>query len=163
MRNPQAACKKVESPLKLQTRCVSTFNFTSRPGFVIGSIEGRCGIQYLEDKDKDQNFTFKCHRDGNNTYSVNEISFHPTYGTFATCGSDGTLNFWDKDSRQRLKAFPTCRFPISCGRFNRDGSLYAYSVSYDWSKGVEYWKQTDPICVFVHAVTDAEIKSRPKR
>jgi WD40 repeat protein len=38
-------------------------------------------------------------------YSVDCITFHPTFGTFATTGSDGTFNFWDKDSRQRLKAF----------------------------------------------------------
>ena len=38
-------------------------------------------------------------------YAVDCITFHPTYGTFATTGSDGTFNFWDKDSRQRLKAF----------------------------------------------------------
>ena len=26
------------------------------------------------------------------------------FGTFVTCGSDGAYNFWDKDSKQRLKA-----------------------------------------------------------
>jgi mRNA export factor len=48
------------------------------------------------------NFSFKCHREtpaGNtsnatNVYSVNAISFHPTYGTFSTAGSDGTFHFW---------------------------------------------------------------------
>nr|GMC83282.1 Protein RAE1 [Ipomoea batatas] len=25
------------------------------------------------------------------------------HGTFATSGSDGAFNFWDKDSKQRLK------------------------------------------------------------
>lgn len=27
------------------------------------------------------------------------------HGTFATAGSDGAFNFWDKDSKQRLKVF----------------------------------------------------------
>jgi len=34
---------------------------------------------------------------------VNSIKFHPQHGTFVTAGGDGTYNFWDKDSKQRLK------------------------------------------------------------
>lgn len=37
-------------------------------------------------------------------YAVNSIAFNPAFGTFATAGSDGTYHFWDKDSKQRLKA-----------------------------------------------------------
>lgn len=46
------------------------------------------------------NFSFKCHREtpagspNVNVFSVNAISFHPTYGTFSTAGSDGTFHFW---------------------------------------------------------------------
>ena len=36
-------------------------------------------------------------------YSVNDINFHPIHGTFSTCGSDGGLNFWNKEDRIRLK------------------------------------------------------------
>lgn len=25
--------------------------------------------------------------------------------------------------------------PIPCGAFNRDGTIYGYAVSYDWSRG----------------------------
>lgn len=49
-------------------------------------------------------FAFKCHRDGSDIYPVSSIAFHP-FGTFATTGSDGTFCFWDKDARQKLKAF----------------------------------------------------------
>lgn len=34
---------------------------------------------------------------------MNSIKFHPQHGTFVTAGGDGTYNFWDKDSKQRLK------------------------------------------------------------
>jgi mRNA export factor len=74
-------------------------------------------------------------------YAVNSLAFHPQFGTFATAGSDGTYNFWDKDSKQRLKAQAKCSYngtnaaPIPCGTFNRDGTIYGYAVSYDWSKG----------------------------
>jgi mRNA export factor len=82
------------------------------PGFAIGSIEGRVGIQYIEDTTNStpsKNFSFKCHRDEKtipNVYPVNAISFHPIYGTFSTSGADGTYYFWDKDSKQRLKSGP---------------------------------------------------------
>jgi mRNA export factor len=80
------------------------------------------------------NFSFKCHRDNSQVYSVNAISFHPVHGTFSTAGSDGTFNFWDKDSKQRLKMFPSVGAPIPCTTFNRNGTIFAYAASYDWSK-----------------------------
>jgi mRNA export factor len=46
---PTAFYKTLQSPLKWQTRVVSCF--TDAAGFAIGSIEGRCAIQYVEDKD----------------------------------------------------------------------------------------------------------------
>jgi len=46
--NPTVIYKTVLSPLKYQTRVVSCF--TTANGFAIGSIEGRCAIQYVEDK-----------------------------------------------------------------------------------------------------------------
>ncbi len=103
-----------ESTLKHQTRCVSIF--PDKTGYAVGSIEGRVSIEYFDELPgpqgqprqpppaKKKGFAFKCHRDtdqvkgGANVFSVNSIAFHP-YGTFATAGSDGTFNFWDKDSR----------------------------------------------------------------
>lgn len=60
-------------------------------------------------------------RDGNDVYAVNSMAFHPQFGTFVTAGSDGAYNFWDKDSKQRLKAMQKCSMPITCGDFNRCG------------------------------------------
>ncbi len=82
-----------------------------------------------------KNFSFKCHRDdGGNMYSVNDISFHPVYGTFSTAGADGTISIWDKDRKQRLKGYTKVNGTISCTSFNRNGTIFAYAVSYDWSK-----------------------------
>eukprot|EP00850_Spirogloea_muscicola_P016503 SM000134S26946 [mRNA] locus=s134:206021:209437:+ [translate_table: standard] len=133
--SPQTEYKRVQSPLKYQTRCVSTF--PDKQGFLVGSIEGRVAVQHIDDSQQSKNFTFKCHRDGNDIYAVNTIDFHPVHGTFATAGSDGAYNFWDKDSKQRLKAMQRCNQPIPCSSFNSDGTIYAYAVSYDWSKGAE--------------------------
>jgi mRNA export factor len=103
----------------------------------VGSIEGRVAVQHIDDAEQAKNFTFKCHRDNNDVYAVNSINFHPVHATFATSGSDGAYHFWDKDSKQRLKAMQRCTQPIPCSTFNNDGSIFAYAVSYDWSKGAE--------------------------
>ena len=47
--NPTTIYKTITSPLKWQTRVVSCFSDAT--GFAVGSIEGRCAIQYVEDKD----------------------------------------------------------------------------------------------------------------
>lgn len=130
---PPLRLQTTESPLKWQTRVVSCFQQAN--GFAIGSIEGRVGIQYVEDKMTENNFSFKCHRDTtNNVFSVNSIAFHPIYGTFSTAGSDGTFNFWDKDSKQRLKQFNNVGGPIVASAFSRNGAIFSYAMGYDWSK-----------------------------
>ena len=133
-------------------------------GFAVGSIEGRVGIQHLLDKDKDKNFAFKCHREDANVYSVNAIHFHNTFGTFATCGSDGTYVFWDKDSKQRLKLFAKLNNAITAAAFNQQGNVFAYAVGYDWSKGIEYFdRQKQPNAILLHAVKEDEIKKKPTK
>lgn len=103
-------------------------------------------------------------RDGNDVFAVNSMSFHPQFQTFVTAGSDGAFNFWDKDSKQRLKAMGKCGAPIPCGNFNRDGSLYAYAVSYDWSRGYsEYNPATAKNYILLHQTQEAEVKSKPRQ
>lgn len=46
---PSKIYKTITSPLKWQTRVVSCF--TDASGFAVGSIEGRCAIQHIEEKD----------------------------------------------------------------------------------------------------------------
>ncbi|KAF1350848.1 putative nuclear pore complex protein [Delphinella strobiligena] len=163
---PDKFYKSLQSPLKWQTRVVSCFADAS--GFAVGSIEGRCAIQYVEDKDSGSNFSFKCHRqnvpnqrDVANVYSVNAISFHPQHGTFSTSGSDGTFHFWDKDAKHRLKGYPEVGGTISATDFNRTGSIFAYAVSYDWSKGYAHNNPQYPNKIMLHPVGPEECKPRP--
>ena len=139
LRNPQAPSKQLISPLRRQTRCVACFPDST--GFAIGSIEGRVGIQYIDNTSK--NFAFKCHRekDGGKDariFPINAITFHRQYGTFATCGADGAFAFWDKEKKQRLKQFPVQNRSISTAAFDESGELFAYARSYDWFKGSEH-------------------------
>ncbi|KAG0705704.1 WD40-repeat-containing domain protein [Suillus ampliporus] len=169
--NPNTAYKTIISPLKWQTRVVSCFTNSASSGFAVGSVEGRVAIQYVEEKDSSNNFSFKCHRkdqtpnakDQSLVYAVNDISFHPVHGTFSTCGSDGTIHFWDKDARTRLKTFEAAPGPISATAFNRNGTIFAYAVSYDWSKGHSGMTPGHPNKLMLHACKDDEVKRRPKK
>jgi len=94
-----------------------------------------------------------------NIFSVNSIVFHPR-GTFATAGADGVFNFWDKDSKQRLMAFKKCDQSIPCATFNNAGNLYAYALSYDWSRGGEPHNPQTPNNILLHYVKPDEIAQR---
>ena len=162
LKNPQTPYQSMVSPLKYQTRCVTCF--PDQKGYLVGSVEGRVAVQHVDDSLKDKNFTFKCHRvDTSDIYPVNSMAFHPKYHTFVTAGGDGNYNFWDKDSKQRLKAMTRSNNSIPCGAFNNDGSLYAYALSYDWSKG---YAAHDPATakhyIMLHVIQDGEVKNRPK-
>ncbi|GJE94513.1 WD40-repeat-containing domain protein [Phanerochaete sordida] len=167
--NPTTPFKTMVSPLKWQTRVVSCFQ--SANGFAVGSVEGRVAIQYVEEKDASNNFSFKCHRrdqsptqkDVSLVYAVNDITFHPVHGTFSTCGSDGTINFWDKDARTRLKTFEPAPGPVPCTTFNRNGTIFAYAVSYDWSKGHSGMTPGHPNKIMLHACKDDEVKRKPPK
>jgi WD40 repeat protein len=106
------------------------------------------------------NFAFKCHRDEKLVYPVNAISFHPTFGTFSTSGADGYIHTWDKDSRQRLESSVSLGSPIQATCFNRSGSLFAYSLGYDWFKGHEYYEASSKNVIKIHPVAENEVKPR---
>jgi mRNA export factor len=138
--------------------------FIDSTGFAVGSIEGRVGIQYAEEKDRAQCFSFKCHRDEkSNVYPVNAMSFHPQYGTFSTAGSDGVYFFWDKDSKQKLKTSSNCGQAITASSFNRNGTIFAYALGYDWLKGHEHNVTGGKNCIMLAATKDDEVKPRPKK
>lgn len=168
LKNPGTIFKTIQSPLKFQTRCVSTF--TDGTGYAVGSIEGRCAIQYISDDKQANNFSFKCHRANStternvsNVYSLNAISYHPVHGTFSTAGSDGTFHFWDGIAKHRLKGYPDVGGSIVSTDFNRTGNIFAYAVSYDWSKGHQSNKADYPTKIMLHAIVGDECKPRDKK
>lgn len=50
--------------------------------------------------------------------------------------------------------------PITATAFSASGSIFAYAVGYDWSKGVEYNDPNQRKYVLLHGVQDAEIKGK---
>jgi mRNA export factor len=153
--------QRKESPLKFQSRCVAAF--PDGTGYAVGSIEGRVGIQYVQKVPGKESFAFKCHRQDSNVFAVNHICFNSQFGTFATVGADGIVNFWDKDNKQRLKGFPAINRTITCASFSAQGNLFAYSSSYDWSKGSSHYAPGTPNDIWIHNVVEDEIKPKGKK
>ncbi|KAI5452041.1 RNA export factor gle2 [Naganishia albida] len=184
LKNPGVIKSSKESPLKMQTRVITAF--PSGDGYAVGSVEGRVAIQYADEKNQAQNFSFKCHRGDpvanasirgqtdTAVYAVNAIEFNRAHGTFVTAGSDGTLSFWDKDQRTRLKTYNTKDLqngdanqkipatPIVDASFSKDSNLLAYAFSYDWSKGYTGAIPSNKTQVMLHQVLPDEIKPKKK-
>lgn len=60
-----------------------------------------------------------------------------------------------------VHSYPAVGGTISTTAFNRNGSIFAYAVSYDWSKGFQGNTQGHPNKVMLHPVKDDEAKPRP--
>lgn len=95
-----------ESSLKFQTRTIRFF--PDGRGFALGSVEGRVGVEFLEELQVPTNsmkrYAFKCHRVGDTVYPVNCIAFHPKFtDTFATGGCDGTVVLWDAGNKKKVR------------------------------------------------------------
>lgn len=100
---------------------------------------------------------------------MNSIAFHHLHDTFCTAGADGMWNFWDKDARQRLHQGQQVlvestnqEAPVTATGFNSTGNLFAYSVSYDWSKGVSGQPRENISTMFIHHTPATEIQKKPK-
>lgn len=122
-----------ESLLKYQIRCIETFPDAN--GYVVGSIEGRVAVEYLEQERQKQRYAFKCHRNKDTTtglemiYPVHSISFHKRYNTFATGGGDGYVSIWDGKNKKRLVQFHRYPTAISSLCFSPDGTMLAIACS----------------------------------
>ncbi|KAI6091988.1 WD40-repeat-containing domain protein [Hypoxylon rubiginosum] len=177
LRNPSVFLRSADTPFKSQTRAVAAF--PDGAGWGIASIEGRCGINVLDEATaSDNNFTFRCHRtpppDSSSTttikkqpkttqiWAVNVIQFHPARPTvFVTAGSDGTYHFWDRIAHSRLKSYPAVGAPITAAAFSRDGAWLAYASGYDWHAGAAANTPSTHTKLALHPVTVEE--STPKK
>lgn len=60
-------------------------------------------------------------------------------------------------------AFDAAAGPITCATFNRTGTIFAYAISYDWSKGHSGMTPGHVNKVMLHALKEEEIKRKPKK
>jgi cell cycle arrest protein BUB3 len=151
-----------ESSLKFQTRCVRFF--PQGNAFCVGSIEGRVGVEFLEElglpTNGMKNYAFKCHRVGDTVYPVNVIAFHNTYtSTFATGGCDGTVVLWDAMQKKKLMSLPKFPTSISALAFSQDGTELAIASSYTHEEGDREHPQDE---IYVRKILDSEAMPKTK-
>lgn len=80
-----------------------------------------------------------------------------SYGTFATGGSDGIVNFWDGVNRKRIRQFPRYPDGISSLAFSHDGKKLAIACSYTYDEGE---KDHAPDTVYIRHLTESECLPR---
>ena len=61
-----------------------------------------------------------------------------------------------------VAAFDAAPGPIVSTAFSRLGTIYAYAVAYDWSKGHAGMVPGHVNKVMLHAVKEEEVRKRPK-
>uniref|UniRef100_A0A6B2L9P5 Anaphase-promoting complex subunit 4 WD40 domain-containing protein n=1 Tax=Arcella intermedia TaxID=1963864 RepID=A0A6B2L9P5_9EUKA len=154
-----------ESSLKYQTRCIRAF--VEGDGYALSSTEGRVAMEYFDPNPQIQakKYAFKCHRlksnNGlENVYPVNTLSFHPTFGTFASGGDDGIVNIWDGKNKKRLCQFRKYPNSIASCAFNYDGSLLAIASSYTFFEGE---KENAPENIFIRHINELEVKPKSRQ
>lgn len=169
-----------ESLLKFNLRCIRALLDGS--GYVVGSIEGRAGVEFLAESAANKPFSFRCHRKPDAfgaevIYPVNAIAVHPMwekggkltsrYGSFATGGSDGSVSIWDAVAKKRLAYFTkwaSCsRFTRSytpgvvCLAFNRDGTKLAIASSYMFEQGPGSASVELPSSVAIRSIKEEDV------
>ena len=68
---------------------------------------------------------------------------------------------WTNDSILH-EAFDNIGGPVVSTAYNHTGTIFAYAVAYDWSKGYTGMASGMMNKVFLHACKDEEVKKRPK-
>lgn len=141
MRNMEAGpIQRRESSLKYPTRTLRCI--PNEVGYASTSIEGRVAVEFFDSSEhvQAQKYAFKCHRIADKSGAhgavdtvtpVNALSFHPTFGTFFSGGSDSIVCLWDYKARKRMKQYQ--RFPGSIMALDVDstGTMLAIGVSDD--------------------------------
>ncbi|RWA08016.1 hypothetical protein EKO27_g7080 [Xylaria grammica] len=107
-------------------------------------------------------------------WAVNDVHFHPLYDAmFATAGSDGSYSFWDRIAHNRLRGYPPTpppdatgssdKYPpaITAASFNCDGSLFAYALGYDWSRGCVGNTPRIETKIMLHTLLEDEMRRKP--
>lgn len=125
--------------------------FANMEGFCCTCLEGKVSVCFVNlnapakfaSKESKKlfsdlrNLTFRTHRKNENeSFMVHQVKVNKPYGTFASCGSDGTACIWDHLSKTRLKTFNfSDNAPITAINFSMDGNVFAYACGVDWKEG----------------------------
>jgi cell cycle arrest protein BUB3 len=158
VRKMDAPTQQRESSLKFMTRSLACMS--DGQGYATASVEGRIAVEYFDPSPaiQEKKYAFKCHRqtieDVDHVWPVNALAFHPTYNTFASAGSDGTVSIWDHKVKKRLRQYPKYNNSIPSIAFNCDGTKLGVGVSYTWDDGEEGAKNAERPAIFIRKCGD---------
>ncbi|KAF9533134.1 WD40-repeat-containing domain protein [Crepidotus variabilis] len=144
IRKMDVPAQERESSLKYMTRSLACM--PDGQGYATASVEGRIAVEYFDPAPQiqEKKYAFKCHRqtihDVDHVWPVNSLAFHPTYNTFASAGSDGTVSIWDHKVKKRLRQYPKYPGSVASVAFNCDGTKIAVGISYTWDEGEQGMK-----------------------
>lgn len=169
MDNPQQPVNAVQlsKPFNFALRCIRLF--PDCQGFVAGGVDGRCTINnFVPERARTHDLNFRCHREKvdqkTKVYAVNDVAFHkapnaPSSNTFATCGADGSVHFWDKETKSRAHQLQPVGVPITRCAFDPTGQVFAYCAGYDWSRGAQGYVPGSYL--LFHRVQPQELVGKP--
>jgi len=154
----------IDSPLGSGSQLTAVGFFTDGMGIGVASHDGRANLSKIEVDQMSRPkltsvMTFKAHKvdqgSGNQTqqmlYPVHAIGFHPKTKQFVfTAGGEGNIFFWDYGQKNKICTFSFKSVPVTRAKMSPDGQLLAYSLGYDWAKGIEGYMSYKPkVCVHI--------------
>ncbi|KAI9732323.1 MAG: hypothetical protein M1834_001530 [Cirrosporium novae-zelandiae] len=156
-----------ESSLKFMTRAVACM--PNDAGYASSSIEGRVAVEWFDPSNESQarKYAFKCHRQTNAegvdvVYPVNALTFHPSYGTFASGGGDGVVALWDGVAKRRIRQYQRYHSSVAALSFSEDGKHLAIAVSPGFEDGQEDLAEGE-VKVFIRELGETEAKGKEKK
>ncbi|CAK76891.1 unnamed protein product (macronuclear) [Paramecium tetraurelia] len=165
----------IDSPLGTYSQLTALAIFPSRDGFTLGSIDGRghqTNITTKQTQGMPTEFqlksimTFKAHKVEDNQkgkvqnyfFPVNCIQMNIKNNYFLmTAGGEGQMIFWDINVRNKIRTFQFNCNPIVCAKMSPDGSMLAYALGNDFSKGPEFFNEFQPK-IQVHFIPENELR-----
>lgn len=70
--------------------------------------------------------------------------------------------FWDYNVKNKIKTFNFNNVPITITKMSPDGSMLAYALGYDFSKGAEGYNLNIQSKLCIHVIPDNELRSSGK-
>lgn len=146
--------------------------FSDESGLGVSTDDGRCNLsklKFVDGKPSLENiFTFKAHMPTNcqipgaasGLYPVHATGFSHRAKQFVfTAGGEGAINFWDFDTRNKIKTIPYNNTPVTAAKLSVDGYWLAYGLGYDWADGIRSYKKYKT-SVGVHYLEDEELRHK---
>ena len=159
--------EQIDSPLDIDSQLTNIVLSQERSRIMTSSHDGRINLsKVIEDGSARYRLaniiTFKAQYSDDNRgrvlYPVHSAGFHPTVESFLySVGADRRIIFWDYKAKQKIRQFQFELASVTKAKLSPDGTLLAYALGYDWTKGV----QEDMSCyssVNVHIMQQEELR-----